>query len=255
MLEVVSLVNFDNVGRVPYLEKSFGSFYKFNRDVLHYVFDSSKNLEAQNPIYEKYGVQCIHMPGSFYGERLKQAVGKVQGEYFLFLPDDFNWIFPFPLADAVAECSREKIAELKLTARGMDWYSQPGAKPQPWFTGTKVISGQVLRTRGALAVSNGWIFRDFHEQFSLACNLLRTDFARWVFNKISPKVKSPGAAEKQAYIWLTLRPYSTAYYKMWIPAFHFIDLKVEGQTEQNIHKARTSLIEENFEIYNRHFNK
>lgn len=255
MLEVISLVNFDNPKRVAYLEKSFGSFYKYNQAVKHYVFDSSATIDAQRPIYEKYGIECIHMPGSFYGERLKQAVRRVQGEYFLFLPDDFNWIFPFPLIDAVKECSREKIAELKLTCRGMEWFSQPCPTPQAWYSGTKVISGETLQSSGALAVSNGWIFRDFHEQFSLACNLLRTDFARWVFGKISRTAKSPGAAEKQAYIWLTLRRYSTAYYRMWIPAFHFIDLKVEPQTEQNIHKAQTSLIEENFEIYNRHFNK
>jgi hypothetical protein len=255
MLEVVSLVNFDNPKRVSYLEKSFGSFYKYNRNVKHYVFDSSRSITAQRPLYEKFRVECIHMPGSFYGERLKQAISHVQGEYFLFLPDDFNWIFPFPLKEAVQECSREKIAELKLTCRGMDWFSQAQSTPQPWFTGTKVISGETLKSCGALAVSNGWIFRDFHEQFSLACNLLRTDFARWVFNKISASAKSPGAAEKQAYIWLTFRRYKTAYYKMWTPAFHFIDLKVEPENEQNIHKARTSLIEANFETYNRHFNK
>ncbi len=84
------------------------------------------------------------------------------------------------------------------------------------------MSGERLRREGDLFVSRRWVWRDFHEQFSLACNVLQTDFARWVVDRVSAKVMSPGQAEKQAYVWLLLRKYAVAYYRMWIPAFHFM---------------------------------
>jgi hypothetical protein len=257
-MEVVSLVNFDNPKRVSYLDRSFSSFYSFygNRKspVRHLVFDSSKTLQTQQRYYDRYAVEVHHHPGMPFGERLKLAMGLVREEYFTFLPDDFAWIFPFPLQEAINECILYDIAELKLTARGMKWYSQPGAQPQAWFRGEQVISGEKLLREGSLYVSRRWLLRDFHEQFSLACNVLQTDFARQIIGKISKNVKSPGQAEKQAYAWLAFRRYAVAYYKMWIPAFHFIDLNVEGDSAQNQKKAETMLVEENFGTYNQHFN-
>jgi len=254
MIEVVSLVNFDNPQRAAYLQRSFGSFYSFNSGVRHRVYDSSRSLSAQKPFYDKFGVEVVHRPGISFGKRLFEAVHSVREDYFLFLPDDFAWIFNFPLERAIAECRAHQIAELKLTARGMPWYSQPGAEPQPWFNGARVMSGETLVREDNLFVSRRWLLRDFHEQFSLACNVLQTDFARWVSARIPPKVVSPGQAEKNAYLRLLFRRYAVAYYKMWIPAFHFIDLSVEGHSDKNREKAKTSLIEENIATYNGRYN-
>lgn len=253
-MDVVSLVNFDNPARVQYLDRSFGSFYKFNSGHRHFVFDSSKNMGPQKLIYDRYGIQVLHMPGAYFGQRLKKAMTLVKDDYFLFLPDDFNWIFKFPLENAIQECRRFKIDHLKLTGRGMRWYSVKDASPAPWFEGSKVLTGEVLKKEGDLYVSRRWVWRDFHEQFSLACNILNTEFARWVIDRLPEKVKTPGQAEKNAYLRLLLRRYSVAYYRMWIPAFHFIDLEVEGRTPQNVYKMQTSLIEDNFSRYNRAFN-
>lgn len=255
MIEVLTLVNFDNPKRVEYLEKSFGSFYRHYKNVRHVVMDGSKNIDLQLPIYRNYGVEVYHRPESTYGDRLKMAMELIKEKYFLFLPDDFQWIFPFPLEDAMVECSQYKIAEMKLTCRGLNWFSNPGADPEPWFSGNKVMSGETLNKVGSLAVSKRWLFRNFHEQFSLACNVLEAEFARWVIGKISRNVRTPGEAEKQAYIWLVFRRYRVAYYKMWIPAFHFIDLNVEGSSDKNLQKAATMLIKENFETYNRCYNQ
>jgi hypothetical protein len=254
MINVLSLVNFDNSRRAPYLERSFGSFYRHNSHARHWVLDSSRTLEAQKPYYDRYGVNIVHRPGATFGQRLREGVSLVEDDYFLFLPDDFAWIFAFPLADAIAQCRERGIDELMLRARGMTWYSRPGATPEPWFEGNRLISGQTLKSEGDLRVSREWILRDFHEQFSLGCNLLAAKFARKVVQGIPAKVKSPGQAEKYAYLRLLFSRYATAYYRMWTPAFHFIDLNVEGDNDNNRVKAATSLIEANFTTYNRHFN-
>lgn len=255
MIDVISLVNFDNAKRIAYLERSFGSFYKWNASVRHLVFDGSRAVDAQSSLYKKFGVEVVHCPSATFGERLKIAMTMVQSDYFLFLPDDFHWIFPFPIEKACEEGRKFGIHEIKLTCRGMEWFAQPGANPVPWFTGAQVMSGEKLNREGELFVSRRWIWRDFHEQFSLACNLLQTEFARWVVDRISAKVMSPGQAEKQAYVWLLLRKYAVAYYRMWIPAFHFMDLRVEGENAQNKLKASTQLVEANFETYNRNYNR
>lgn len=256
MIEIVSLVCFDNQKRVPYLSRSFGSFYRHysGQKFRHLVFDSSRLLGLQQEHYERYGVEVHHTPGASYGERLRLAGQTVQSEYFLFLPDDFAWIFPFPLADAIRECIDRDIAELKLTCRGLEWFGTPGAAPQPWYQGNQVQSGERLKTEGRLLVSRRYLFRDFHEQFSLSCNLLQAEFFRWVVNRIPIKVRSPGEAEKWAYLRLLLRRYAVAYYRMWIPAFHFIDINVEGDNPKNRYKVQTMLVEENYGIYNQEFN-
>ncbi len=255
MLDVVSLVNFDNPKRVAYLERSFGSFYSFGHKFRHFVFDSSKSLAAQSSAYKKYGVEVIHKPGLSYGRRLKLAMEYVTADHFLFLPDDFSWIFDFPLADAIQQCRTSQVAELKLTCRGMPWFSKPGGPPEPWFNGATVASGETLQQEGCLYVTRRRLFRDPHEKFSLACNLLNSQFARKVFGRIRGSAVNPGKAEIDAYIWLALSNYCVAYYRMWIPAFHFIDLTFEPDTPVNRWKVETSLIEENFALYNATFNR
>lgn len=257
MIEVVSLVNFDNQKRVAYLERSFGSFHKTyaGQEVRHLIFDGSKTMGNQTAVYERFGCKVFHQSGMTFGARLKWAMREVRGEYFLFLPDDFAWIFPFPIAESIVQCERFGVDELKLTARGMDWYSEPNPEPQGWQAEGRVASGEQLVREGDLFVSKRHLFKDFHEQFSLACNLFRTSFAKWVIARLPDEVLSAGQAEKKAYLRLIFKPYKIAYYRMWIPAFHFIDLSVEGDNPKNRLKLRTSLIESNYEIYNRQFNK
>ncbi|MGE0528671.1 MAG: hypothetical protein AB7G93_05490 [Bdellovibrionales bacterium] len=260
MIEVISLVNFDNPERARYLERSFGSFYRYYSpdSVKHWVLDSSRALDTQSPYYKQYGIQVVHVPGLSYGDRLKRAADLVTESHFLFLPDDFQWIFNFPFKEAIMASEHSGIAELKLTCRGMPWFAQPGAPPEPWFHHengrVRVMSGELLACEGNMHVSRRRWIRNFHEQFSLACNLFESDFARWVFRRISSRARSPGEAEKQAYVRLLIKRYATGYYKMWIPAFHFIDLKVEGDRNKNKEKAATMLVEANFETYNKHYN-
>jgi hypothetical protein len=254
MINVLSLVNFDNVRRAVYLDRSFGSFYRFNSNIRHWVIDSSQTVAAQEPYYDKFGVNVVHRPGATYGQRLHEGVSLVEADYFVFLPDDFEWIFAYPLERAFSQAREHGIAELFLRPRGMEWYRNAGAEPQGWYTGSTVISGEELRTEDDLRVSRRWLFRDFHEQFSLGCNAFQTRFAREAFAKISAKVKSPGQAEKQAYVRLLLQRYATAYYRMWTPAFHFIDLNVEADTDNNRMRAKTNLVAENIPIYNGRYN-
>lgn len=255
MINVLSLVNFDNERRAVYLDRSFASFYRFNSgaQIKHWVLDSSRSLSAQEPYYRKFGVEVVHLPGATFGQRLHEGLSRLEQDYFVFLPDDFEWIFKFPLEAAVAEARARGIAELFLRARGMKWYGQLGATPEPWFEGAKLISGEILAREGDLFVSRK-IIRGFHEQFSLGCNLLSTQFAREVLMKVPSKVKSPGEAEKRAYVRLLFRRYATAYYKMWVPAFHFIDLNVEGASDKNRERAETNLIRENIAVYNGRYN-
>lgn len=254
---MVSLVNFDNQKRVSYLERSFGSFHSQyqSQSLRHLVFDGSKSIGNQREAYRKFNCEVFHQPGMPFGARLRWATREVKSDYFLFLPDDFAWIFPFPLEDVIGQCREYGVDELKLTARGMSWYSESNPQPQGWQSDGRVISGEQLVREGDLFVSKRHLFKDFHEQFSLACNLFRTSFAKWVFDRIPEDVLSAGQAEKRAYLRLIFKRYKIAYYRMWIPAFHFIDLNVEGDNPKNRLKLRTSLIESNYEIYNKHFNR
>lgn len=251
--DILSLVNFDKPRRADYLAKSFGDFYKFNTPRHHIVMDSSQNIGAQLKYYEKYGVDWHHCPGMTYSDRLREGLRQVQSDYFLFFPDDFRWIFDFPLEQAIAELRTHSVQVLKLGCRGMAWFSNPSPQPAAWYTGNQVISGEILVPMGNLRVSKRRWFRDFHEQFSLGCNVMQTSFANWVFAKIPSSVVAAGQAEKWAYLHLLRRRYQVAYFKMWTPAFHFIDLEIEGESPKNLEKAQTNLIDSNIELYNRLF--
>jgi len=253
MVEVLSLVNFNNKKRIEYLEQSFATFYKYKYDVRHVVIDGSDELGEQVEYYKKFNVEYHHQPKKTYARRLKNGLNLLKNDYFLFYPDDFAWIFHFPLEDAIAECRANKIKELKLTCRGMDWFSELNPKVVPWFQDNQVITGEKLKLAGNLYISNTiTFFRDFHEQISLACNIINTDFLKGILKLVPDSAYSPGKVEKWAYLILAVRPYNVAYYKMWIPAFHFIDLDIEGHQWAN--KFKTSLRTENFSIYNSHFN-
>jgi len=204
-------------------------------------------------IYQEFGLEVVHLPGETYGRRLRQGVARLREDYVVFLPDDYVWIFPFPLAAAIEECRNYGIDELKLACRGMKWFAQKNPQPAPWFNGHRVISGERLVPSGNLLVSKRHWRRNFHEQFSLGCHLLRRSFLSEVVAKIPEKVVSAGQAEKHAYLALVFRRYKTGYYKMWIPAFHFIDVSVEG--EKNRFKADDMLIENNYQIYNELYNR
>ena len=253
-IEVLSIVSFNNQARVAYLERSFRVFHHHYPNVRHVVIDGSTEIGSQQQIYSELGIEVHHRPTPF-SERLKFGINLLKDDYFVFLPDDFNWIFNFPLHKAIEECRHEKIDELKLTCRGMQWFARPNSQPEPWFAGNKVISGEQLIEKGDLFLSGRTLFRAFNEQFSLACNLIQLDFISDLLRKMPDDLLSPGAVEKWAYIrlYLRLNKYSVAYYKMWIPAFHFIDLEVEGYAQA--HKALDMLIDENFNSYNESFNQ
>lgn len=252
MISLLSIVAFEGSARVEYIDRSFGSFHQFyGPKFRHVVVDGSRKLAGQVSHYDRYGCEVYHHPIP-YCSRLKIGLEKIDTEYLLFYPDDYTWIFRFPLEDAVRECQRAKIDELKLACRGMKWFSQPQATPQPWQLNGRVISGEQLTRDGDLFISRRHLRRDFHEQFSLGCHLIRTDFLRDVIRRVPDHVVSPGAVEKRAYLRLIFRRYRTAYYKMWIPAFHFIDKSVEGSHQW--HKADDMLVQENFAKYNSQFN-
>lgn len=254
MVEVVSLVHFGNPLRATYLERSFASFHHFNKNVRHLVFDSTPTLDVQMPYYKRFNVEVRHMPGTTYGERMRKVAENVKSDYFVFLPDDFEWVFSFPLEDCIQQARRHGIAELKLTCRGHEWFSQNNSTPKPWFEGRRVVSGETLVPADDLLISKRRWIKDFHEQFSLACNLMNRDFFKWVADRTPLTSRSPGQAEKNAYLRLLVKRYLVAYYKMWIPAFHFIDLKVEGDTELNRLKLSQNITPENTAVYNRLYN-
>ncbi|MFK7873439.1 MAG: hypothetical protein AB8C84_09805 [Oligoflexales bacterium] len=252
MIEVLSIMAFHNPKRISYLEKSLGSFYQhYNQNqVRHIVMDGSPSLGEQKEIFESFGIEYYHRPISFR-DRMAEGINHLKTDYFVFLPDDFQWIFEFPLEDAVQQCREHQIDELKLTARGMSWYAQKNSEPTPWHNKGEVISGEKLKEKHDLFISQRHFRRDFHEQFSLACNLIRKDFMQWILDRV-PAAVSPGDLEKKAYLRLLLHRYKTAYYKMWIPAFHFIDKNVEGENQW--FKANDMLIEDNIKVYNQLFN-
>jgi hypothetical protein len=250
-MEILSLVNFDNIERTAYLDRSFGSYYTRYPRVRHIVIDSSKNTDAQAEQYRRYGVELCHRPGASYGSRLKFGLSLVKSDFFLFFPDDFVWIFEMDLTDAVNQARQVGIDSIRLCPRGMSWYSKQNPIPIPWYHGTKVISGEVLVREGDLFISKRRWTRDFHEQFTLSCNIMRTDFARWVVDRIPATVINPSKAEIWAYIRLIFKRYFVCYYKMQTPAFHFADLMIEKPNPKNIERAETNLLEENYEIFNR----
>ena len=71
MIDILSLVNFNNQKRAQYLPQSWGSFYRYNSLGRHLVFDSSNTLDAQKPHYQNFKVDARHVPGMSYGERLQ----------------------------------------------------------------------------------------------------------------------------------------------------------------------------------------
>jgi len=254
MIEVVSLVNFDNTNRVKYLQKSFSSLHSYYGDELvHHVFDSSENVLEQKREYDKLGVNLHHMPGASYTERLKCIKSKVSSDFVVFLPDDYVWIFNYPLLEVIEQARKHDISQVKLSCRGMSWFAQESPQPVAWFENNKVISGEVLIKESDLFVSKRRWIRDFHEQFSLGCTISNVDFLDWVSRHIYSDVYSPGAAEKRAYLSLVVKRYYTAYYKMQVPAFHFAEYAVEG--DRTKHTLEDMLIESNYAIYNKLFNK
>ncbi|MEZ9464546.1 hypothetical protein AB4178_22935 [Vibrio splendidus] len=253
MIEVVSLVNFNNEKRIRYLEKSFATFHKINNyDVRHIVLDSSTELKGQEAIYEKLGVELHHMPNSSYSERLKIIYDLVKSDYFVFLPDDFVWILDYPINRAIESARASKIAQIKLSCRGMEWFAEENPKPKSWYEGNKLISGERLVKEGSCYVSKRWWYRNFHEQFSLAATITNKEFLHDTIKNIPDDIYSPGAAEKKAYIKLLLKPYRTAYYDMLIPAFHFCEFEVEGENKE--YTMKDMLIEKNYSIYNSLYN-
>jgi hypothetical protein len=254
MIEIVSLVNFDNLKRVEYLEKSFCSIHKYNsNNIIHHVFDSSKSTKIQSAYYQKLGIKLHHMPGSSYNERLKCIKSAVKSDFIVFLPDDYVWIFDFPIEDAILQARKHNVSQVKLSCRGMDWFSKKNSVPKPWFTGNQVESGEKLCEKDSLFISKRRWLRNFHEQFSLGCTISSVDFLDHVAQRIAKPLFSPGACEKRAYLILAFYRYYTAYYKMQCPAFHFADYAVEG--ERTKHTLVDMLIEENYPVYNKLYNK
>ncbi len=251
MIDLLSLVNFNNQERVRYLPLSWGSFYRRYKVSRHIVLDGSNVMGKQAEIYQKYGIEAHHLPGLSYGERLKAGMNLVRSDYFLFYPDDFKWIFDYPLDTAVEEARRYGVHALKLVPRGKSWYATKNPMPVSWYQGRRVESGELLQPMGDLCVSTRRWVRNFHEQFSLGCNVMNSEFARWVVRKIPKSVKGPSQAEKWAYVLLLLRSrYLVGYYKMWTPAFHFVDLAIEGNTPVTRILAATNLIAENETLFN-----
>jgi len=253
MIEVVSLVNFNNEKRIRYLDKSFKTFHDFYpSNVRHIVLDSSTELNGQQEAYERYGVELYHMPDSSYSSRLKKIYSLVKSDYFVFLPDDFVWIFNYPIERAIEEAAASNIAQLKLSCRGMPWFSEENPTPSSWYHENKLISGEILVKNGKCYISKRWWYRDFHEQFSLAATITNKVFLHNTIKNISDNIFSPGEAEKRAYIKLLFKPYNTGYFDMLIPAFHFCEYEVEGKDKE--YTMRDMLIEKNYDIYNSLFN-
>lgn len=252
MIEVISLVNFSNEKRIEYIDKSFRSFHHFNKGVRHIVLDSTNSIEKQKKKYEELGVEYHHLPGVSYIDRLKMVNELVTNDYFVFLPDDFVWIYNYPIQKAMDQAKKNNVVQIKLSCRGMDWFSDPNPKPKPWFEGSKLISGETLKREGDLFVSNKLWFRNFHEQFSLAATITNKTFLHNAIMNIRRVTNSPGSVEKKVYLKLIFTRYKTAYYDMKIPAFHFCDIEVEGIMKK--HTTKDMLIESNYEIYNSLFN-
>jgi len=267
MMEVLSLVNFDNLARVDYLQRSFKSFYIYNEVQRHIVIDGSKYMGKQKDIYDELGIEYYHMPTSF-SQRLKFGVALLKQDYFVFLPDDYEWIFSLPIEQAIAESRENNIKELKFVCPPMQWFSMQNPSIEDWYDEnytlqkihvptqsgnilkrflwnihTKLTNGETLVRNGNLLIAERQMRRSFMQQFSLGCHLMETEFVAELCLNMPNDILSAGKVEKYIYKKLVFRTYLTAYFKMLTPAFHFIDLEVEGQDK--IHIASTNLTESN----------
>jgi len=253
IIDILSIVSFPNSERVSYLEKSFGSFYQFNlkNKYRHIVIDGSLENFGQEEIYKKYSVQYFFIKET-YSKRLKIGLSKIKNEYFLFMPDDYRWIIEYPFSQALEECKINKIHELKLVCRGMDWFSQKNPTPLPWHLNGKVISGEQLYKKGNLYISNRKIIKNFHENFSIGCHIINLNYINRLIKHLPSYIKSPSEVEKYFYLIIFLNRLwcRVAYYKMIIPAFHFATIEAEPYSD----KFKDMLINENTNIYNNAFN-
>lgn len=272
MLECLSLVNFDNPKRIAYLERSFGSLHQHNHIDRHIVIDGSQKIGAQETIYKKFGIECHHMPSASFSSRLKKGSSLLKSDYFIFAPDDYEWIFDFPVAEAIAQARNHNIKELKLVCPPMQWFSQKDPVVEQWYDKnfklkqvsvptqngniakrvfwdlhTWFTSSEQLVRRDDLFISYRHFRRSFMQQFSLGCHIIETDFMKNLCANMSNDIPSAGSVEKYIYKMLLLKPYLTAYYKMLTPAFHFIDIEIEGQ--EKMHIASTNLIAQNHKYF------
>lgn len=270
MIEVLSLVNFDNQQRIKYLNRSFGSFHKFNKVKRHIVIDGSSQIGNQKEIYEKLNIEYYHKTDP-YSKRLKYGISLLQNDYFVFLPDDYEWIFDFPIEQAIAEAKKHNIKELKLVSPPMQWFSQANPNVEEWYDTNYVLKDVYVPTNednrikrlfwdihtfitkneklvkeDNLYISKRHFRRSFQQQFSLGCHILQTEFLKALSKDMPDDLLSPGEVEKHVYKQLFFKKYLTAYYKMQTPAFHFIDLDVEGREKEHI--ASTNLIKSNYKF-------
>lgn len=271
MIEVLSLVNFDNQERVEYLHKSFGSFYNYNTVDRHVVIDSSTVIGKQKEIYEKYGIEYYHKPIS-YSQRLKFGVSILNADYFLYLPDDYEWIFDFAVEETMIQAKKHNIKEIKLVCPSMQWFSKLNPDIKEWYNEDFVLQDvQVLTKEGNklkrlfwdihtfitknerlikkddLYISNRHFRRSFQQQFSLGCHILERNFVKKLSLNMPDYLLSPSEVEKNVYKQLIFKKYLTAYYNMETPAFHFVDLNIEGLDKK--HFASMNLIKENFKYF------
>lgn len=271
MVEVLSMVNFDNQDRIDYLQRSFKSFYKYNKIKKHIVIDGSKEMGRQQEIYEELNIEYYHQPISM-AQRLKFGVSLMDNDYFVFLPDDYEWIFDFPTEEAIKEAKKNDIKELKLVCPPMQWFSEKEPIVEKWYDEdfklkqvlvptqsgnilkrvfwdfhTWFTSGEQLVQKDDLFISYRHYRRSFMQQFSLGCHIIETNFMKNLCVNMPDDLPSAGSVEKYVYKKLLFRPYLTAYYKMLTPAFHFIQLEVEGQ--EKAHIASTNLIAQNYKYF------
>ena len=275
MVEVLSLVNFDNQARVQYLERSFRSFYKYNNVTKHIVVDGSHKIGRQKEIYDELGITYFHQR-TYFSERLKFGLQQIKNDYFVFLPDDYEWIHSLNIEDATTISRKNNIKELKFVCPPMQWFSMANPSVEKWYDKTFTLKdiyvpthkkkffksffwschrfftkGERLLKDGDLYISRRHFRRSFMQQFSLGCHLIEKHFLDVVTYRMPNNIVSAGDVEKFIYKKLLLRNYLTAYYKMLTPAFHFIDLNVEG--EDQAYMASTNLLEKNKEIFRRNF--
>lgn len=272
MIEVLSIVNFDNPKRIGYLERSFKSLHQFNGVDKHIVIDGSQKLEDQKLIYKKFNIEYYFMPSASFSSRLKKGVSLLNSDYFIFVPDDYEWIFNFPVDKAIEQASMHNIKELKLVCPPMQWFSQKKPTIEQWYDEnfklnkifvptqsgnivkrlfwnfhTWITGDEQLVQKDDLFISYRHFRRSFMQQFSLGCHIIETDFMKKLCQEMPDNLLSAGAVEKYIYKMLLFKSYLTGYYKMQTPAFHFIDLDVEG--EEKAHIASTNLIERNYKYF------
>ncbi len=254
------------------MNRSFGSLHSHNRVDRHIVIDGSQELREQEAIYKKFGIEYHHMPSAPFSARLKKGVSLLKSDYFIFVPDDYEWIFNFPISEAITQARKHNIKELKLVCPPMQWFSQKDPVVEKWYDEdfklnqvlvptqsgniakrvfwdfhTWFTSGEQLVQQDDLFISHRHYRRSFMQQFSLGCHLIETNFMKDLCVNMPNNLPSAGTVEKYIYKTLLFRPYLTAYYKMSTPAFHFIQLEVEGQ--EKAHIASTNLIAQNYQYF------